>query len=284
MRACFLNSPLGQAVFSRRDWGRRRALSLAEIMVAMSILAFGLIPIFGLMTQDIRETDFVVAHSFAIDRSRLILGTLIGEIPFPELEQGNPAILTGNSASAALLLFPGGAAVGGGRACLGIASDSRGIRYQLYLRVDAIEDTTPGYTAGELYFSIYRNPRIDAHLGFASMTAQATISEFNNNVPSMYVKTGTSNPNNAISPYRFFGITGITQNLWGPEEEAVNGALRYDQRSIGRPDASNRWCLIKRLVLEIRWNMAQSEYANPASPNGRPQHLRVTAFKANLEN
>lgn len=253
--------------------------TLSEVMLAMLILASALIPIFGLLTKDVKDTDLLAANSFAIDRSRFVLNTLLDNLPFSCLVPGNPAMITGpNAASFAAMLFPGSVMTAGGYACNGTTSDGRGIHYSIYLRSDIIEDQTTDTQFGtELTFSFYPNPRPEEQAGWASMAAAAAATEALGQ-PSIYRKTGPSNPFNVVSPYRYYNIPGAI-NVWGPATSPVV----IDQRRLAQPDALGRYYLMQRLVLQIRWNLAHSEYRRPESNTGRPQRLHVVTYKANLD-
>ncbi|NLI77048.1 MAG: hypothetical protein GX442_11485 [Candidatus Riflebacteria bacterium] len=259
-------------------------ITLPEVVLAMFVLASALIPIFGLLTQDVKDTDTLVSQAFAIDRARLVLNTLLDEVPFSNLRAGNPAILVGpQAASLALLLFPNGAKAGGGYACEGIATDPRGIHYHIYLRSEPIEDTTPNFTEGEFYFSFFRNPTPEDQPGWATMTAEATVTEVTHNQPSIYQTGGPTNPGAVIPPYRYLAGPANT-TLWGPEHDFRTGTrVRVDQRQVVQADADGRFCLMQRLLLQIRWNLAMKEYSRPTTSAGRPQRIHVITYKANLQ-
>ncbi len=261
-----------------------RGITLPEVVLAMFVLASALIPIFGLLTQDVKDTDTLVSQAFAIDRARLVLNTLLDEVPFSDLRAGNPAILVGpRAASLAALLFPNGAKAGGGFACEGIATDPRGIHYHIYLRSEPIEDTTVNFTEGEFYFSFYRNPTPEDQPGWATMTAEATVTEVTHNQPSIYQTGGPTNPGRVLPPYRYL-VGPATTTLWGPEQEFRSGKrVRIDQRQVVQADADGRFCLMQRLLLQIRWNLAMKEYARPTTSAGRPQRIHVITYKANLQ-
>jgi len=248
-------------------------------MMAMLVLATALIPIFGVLTRDVKDTDLLAANSFAIDRARFVLNSLLDNLPFSALVPGNPAMITGpGAATFAAALFPGSVLAAGGYSCNGVASDGRGIHYSIYLRSDPILDSTAAIQPGsELTFSFFRNPHPEEQLGWASLTADAAHVE-SLGQPSMYQKTGPANPRNVVSPYRYFGIPGAVQ-VWGP----ATTPIVVDQRRLARPDSMGRYYLMQRLVLQIRWNLASSEYRRPESNTGRPQRLHVVTYKANLD-
>lgn len=257
----------------------KSGMTLTEVMLAMIILASTLIPIFGLLTKDVKDTDLLAANSFAVDRARFVLNTLLDTVPFSALVPGNPAMLSGpQAASFAQMLFPGSVMAAGGYTCNGIATDGRGIHYAIYLRSDPIEDTTTATQFGtELTFSFYPNPRPEEQAGWASMTAAAAVTETGGQ-PSIYRTSGPTNPLGVVSPYRYYNRPGAI-HVWGPATQPVV----IDQRRLAQPDALGRFYLMQRLVLQIRWNLASSEYKRPDSNTGRPQRLHVVTYKAKLD-
>lgn len=261
-------------------------ITLYEIMLALLILASTLIPIFGLLTQDLKGTDLFVAQNFAIDRARLVLNTILEDVKFSDLLPGNPAILIGQSATKwANILFPNAAAVGNGFVCNAVVSDTRGIYYRIYLRSDPIVDTTPNDDTGdELYFSFYENPTPEKQNGWATIVSRAENAERRENRPSIYSKSGSDNPHQVVNHYRFINFADASAKLWGPAEEAKRGApYRLGQSKLVRPRSDGRIYLMQRLVLQISWNQDMAYFSNPDATQGKPQRFHVITFKADLD-
>ncbi|MBF0544986.1 MAG: type II secretion system protein [Candidatus Riflebacteria bacterium] len=258
-----------------------KGTTLLEILLALFVMAIAVIPIFGLMTKDAKETDIMIAQNFAIDRARSILNTILKDLPFNNILPGNPAIIT--DGAVAQSLFPCCPAGGGGFFCSGLASDPRGIYFRLYLRSEPILDNSAGYTNGEFFFSVYMNPNVESQLPGWKTVATACIQTEGAGNPSRFEKSGALNPSSCLSPYRYFGA-GLQHPLWGPEEEYSTSKQRiYDQRDVHLANPDGRWYLMQRLVLEIRWNLADYEFKNPDDRTGRPQRLQVITYKANLD-
>jgi|GEM_PF-1913105 len=270
-------------------YSRSTGVTLAEVMIAIFILAMALIPVFGLMTQDVKDTDTLVAYSFAVDRARLIMGTLLDDIPFSHLMPGNPAIITGPDATKqASILFPGAAPTAGGFACMTTLADPRGISYQIYLRSDPIEDRNPGYESEDFFFDFYNNPAVEDQVGWQNIVASATAMESGGSPqPASFRKGAPTNPLGLLSPYKYYDIAGQpAASFWGPDQEVKLGAARkpQDQRVVvSTPNADGRFYIMQRLSLQIRWNLAFSEYSRPTSDQGRPQRIHIIAFKAKLD-
>jgi hypothetical protein len=245
----------------------------------MLILSISLIPIFGLMTRSTKDSDATLTRAFAINTAKSVLSAVIDDIPFADLRPGVPAIILGPSKTKAEALFPGGTPISGGIACNGIATDSRGINYRVYLRSDGVNDTSDGYSAGEFYFSYYLNPDVENQPGWTTLQNNSIVSENADSIPSMYSKV---TPAGLKSPYRYYG-GGVTAGRWGPAEEAAGNIIHVDQREITQADALGNYCLMQRLVLQIRWNMDSAYFKNPDTNKGRPVKLQIITFKANLD-
>ncbi len=265
--------------------GRAAGVTLPEVVIAMFVLATALIPIFALLTQDVKETDILVSQTFAMDKARVVLNTILDEVPFANLTPGNPAVLTGpRAAEFANTLFPNAPVAAGGFACQGIASDSRGIHYQIYLRADPIEDTTATFTEGEMFFSYFRNPTVEGQAGWDTISTRAFQIETSGNAPSVFPSGPPDNPAGAVSPYRFLSPATTSSILWGPEYDfQTKTPIKLDQRMVTRANPDGRFYLMQRILLQIRWNLAMAEYSRPTSDTGRPQRFHVVTYKAKLE-
>lgn len=254
-----------------------RGVTLLEIMVAVFILALSLIPVFGVLTGSVKNTDASLTRSFAVAYAKSVLNTVLDNVAFADIKQGAPAIISGASTNMAKNLFPGASSASGGIACSGIATDSRGVYYQIYLRSTAINDTSNGYTPGEFYFSYYPNPAVESQPGWDKLQKLATKTEGLNSLPSKF-----TNASGLLSPYRYYGPT-VTSNRWGPAEEAAGNVIHRDQREVSEPDASGKYCLLQKLVLQIKWNADSQYYKTPSTNKGKPIKLQIITYKANLD-
>lgn len=254
-----------------------RGVTLIEIMLATFILAMSLIPIFGILTGNVKNTDSTLTRSFAINYAKSVLNTMLNDVPFSDIQPGVPAIVSDASKAKIKALFPGGTPLAGGIACSAIATDSRGVYYQIFLRSDAVTDPSKGYTKGEFYFSYYPNPAVENQPGWDALQKQATVTENINNLPSKYTKAS-----GLLSPYRYYGPT-VTSNRWGPAEEAAGNIIHQDQREIASPDSSGNYYLMQRFILQIRWNTDPKYYKTPSTDKGHPVKLQIVTFKANLD-
>jgi len=257
----------------------RDGVTLIEIAIAMLILATSLIPIFGLMTKSTKDSDATLTRAFAINYAKSVLSTIIDDIPFADIRLGAPAIIAESSKDKAEALFPGAVSASGGIACNGIASDARGINYRIFVRSDAVMDTTDGYNDGEFYFSYYPNPDVESQPKWDVLQQNALKNEDIDNIPSVFSKT---DPPGLKSPYRYYGAD-VPAGRWGPAEEAAGNKILVDQREVTQLDSDGNVYLMQRLVLQIRWNMDSAYYKDPDEEKGRPVKLQIVTFKANLD-
>lgn len=257
------------------------AVTFTEIMIAMLIFLIALLPQLGLLTNSMTRSEDVVAMSFVLERARHVMIALLEEVPFADISPGNPAVLSDSGSLLPQRLFPGAEDVDGGFVAEGIASCSRGIHYHIYLRAEPIIDTAEGVLDDELTFSFYSVPAFASQEGWELCVEDAEKEERNNSQPSILDPSVALPAHEVDTPYRFFpeGVAGV----WGPEEEARNGAKRFDQRQIALPNADGEYYLMQRLVLQIRWNAASNFYDQPESDDGRPQRFHLIAYKANLD-
>jgi len=71
----------------------RRAVTFIEIVIAVGILAVAMIPLFGLISRQTVDTDRNASQAFAMNKASEILNTLLDNVPFAALRQGNPGFI-----------------------------------------------------------------------------------------------------------------------------------------------------------------------------------------------
>ena len=151
----------------RQAIGRRKAVTLLEIMLGFTILALIFLPLFQKLTNAVRDTDRFYAECFAISQAKLVMDVLMFQIPFRCIHQGNPCLLKDPKGVAeinALLarvvpdmfqtLYQD---AGGGDSYLGngLVTDLKGFKYRIRVKCLDLENITftaggKGFTAKEL--------------------------------------------------------------------------------------------------------------------------------------
>lgn len=174
---------------------RIKGTTFLEIVFAVAILAIAMIPLFGLMSKQTGETDKNASQVFAMDKATEVLDTMLDNVPFFTIRQGNPGIIKVDdlpktakyrsynakwAKKIATMLFPGSKNENGGWACRGIITDTRGINYLIHLRVEDVAAPTgserpekhkigtsfpggkpvPFSPVNDLTFSFLKNPSI----------------------------------------------------------------------------------------------------------------------------
>lgn len=130
---------------------RKRGTTFLEIVFAVAILAIAMVPLFGLMSRQTVETDKNASQAFAMNKASEVLDTILDNVPFVAIRQGNPGIIKVSdlpktskyskynekwAKKIANMLFHEPKKEGGGWTCRGVCKDARGISYLIHLRVE----------------------------------------------------------------------------------------------------------------------------------------------------
>lgn len=134
-------------------FGCLRGLTFLEIMVAVSIMAIAMLPLFSMISKGTTETDITASQAFALNKATETLNAILDNVPFEALRRGNPGFLRVDDLvgvreydkfdetwcrKIAEMLFPGSVKDSQGYPCLGVVTDPRGIGYRLWLRIEDV--------------------------------------------------------------------------------------------------------------------------------------------------
>lgn len=303
-----------------RFQNRRRALTFIEIVIAMAILTIALLPIFNMIHKGTEDTDLNAAQAFAITKASDVLNAVLDNIPFEVIRMGNPGYLSiSNLPTAeyarynatwlkgiAQMLFPGSVIDGSrGYPCRGIITDPRGISYLVTLYVEdlaappAPADAKPerkkiggGYpvtapgdfsACNELTFSFLQNPgRLSDPKWFQkynpfSISALAPRWETELSPD----KNGVAQPADNIYKDEGYGAGDDSPRFLDPT------AARYTQRMASEKvnytdDNAFAFCTMKRLIIEIQWNMDKKYYKQPDSDGSEIQRVHLITMKGDI--
>ena len=138
---------------------RRRAVTLVEIMLGFLVLALIFLPIFNRLTSAVRDTERFYTECFAISHAKLVMDTLMSQVPLRCLHEGNPCVLRDPKGVPAINALLGRvipemmkseyeSASGAADEYLGNGSltDGKGFRYRV--RVSCIDLENVTFTAG----------------------------------------------------------------------------------------------------------------------------------------
>jgi hypothetical protein len=238
-------------------------------------------------------------------------------VPFAALRQGNPGYirvddLAGrkkysrfNDAWAQKMipiLFEGSEKQGSGWPCRGIFTDARGIHYLVHLRVEdviseqkpqrperikignAFPDGSPNSFSetSEMTFSFLRNPAIFS----------------DGNWLQEYTREPTQRPFAEVDLGAGRGVSEAPNNIYqdegmeacGPDEPRYLDptAERYTAKMVAEKvpyEASDKygWCVMKKLLIQVQWNLDQKNFKNPEATDGRVQRIHLMTVKGDID-
>lgn len=205
--------------------------SLLEVLIAVFILAVAIIPVVALISRDSINTVVLANSEFSQHYARTILETMLDQIDFDDLLIGSPAILTGESAkNYGARLFPSNEGNTGSHLCEGITTNNRGWQFHAYMEAHEIPDN-------QISFSSFKNPDI-FHSWVESTGNSKSLAEKSSEMEKL------GNPSYVQNMQSIYA-----HPQWGSTEE------NYTTKDFNQD--KNITCLMKVLVLRIRWNNIQ---------------------------
>ena len=296
----------------------RRAITFLEIVIAVAILAVAMIPMFGLMSRGTVESDRNASQAFAINKATEVLNTLLDNVPFVAIRQGNPGYIKVDDISKLDryssytdawaqrmigLMFPGTTREGAGWVCRGVVPDARGIHYLVHLKVEdvasvqraqrpetqkigsAFPDSAPVNfnQVDEVTFSFLRNPSMLSD-GNWLVDYATDVSE-----------SGKPLTEAELSPN---GIAEAPGNIYldqsgdgspiGPDGFVDPTAARYTARMVTNkmpyqaPD-DQAHVPMKKLLVQVQWNLDQRYFATPETSEGQVQRIHLMTIKGDID-
>lgn len=70
------------------NMSKKIGITFIEIMIAVLVLGLFLIPVFGFLTGSVQDTDKIYAEALAISRAKLIMDTMMFQIPWRVIREG----------------------------------------------------------------------------------------------------------------------------------------------------------------------------------------------------
>ena len=284
----------------------RRGITFLEIVLAIFILSIAVVPIFWVIHKGTEETDVSASQSFATNKATEILNTFLDNIPFECIRQGAPAGLLSFEGlektpeakaeyakmkidatwvkNMAEMLFPKCEAIGDKSwRCQGIIQDPRGTSYLATLLVEDVLDTmtikkpeaqTWGgsfYDSKDLTFSYCKNPE------------KLQEASWRPDYQQMPVPIGEWTLPNQI------GLPAESENIYcQPDFYPNTKLLRYSQclavdKVNYATDDSMAYCGIKRLIVQIQWNIDKTYFSKPdVIDKGNLQRIHLMTIKADI--
>ena len=72
---------------------KKKAITFLEILIAATVMVVAMIPIFGMLSRQTVETDKNASQAFAINKATEVLNTLLDNVSFVAIREGNPGYL-----------------------------------------------------------------------------------------------------------------------------------------------------------------------------------------------
>jgi len=216
------------------------------------------------------------------------------------------------------MLFPGCKKDGKGWRCQGIVTDPRGISYQVTLRVEdlvsksAAVDTQPetlkiggAYPSAppadfgrkdELVFTFLKNPAKLADpkwiQKYNPFSATSQPPRFETELASDR-KTGVAEPNTGVDdtnpqPLNIYRDEGYEDLPANSPRYIDPTATRYTQQmaseKVNYPtsDEASAYCTMKRLIVELQWNLDKTLYDKPAVESTSVQRVHLMTIKGDI--
>ncbi len=299
---------------------KRKAVTFLEIVIAVSILVVAMIPIFGLMSKETVETDKNASEAFAINKASEVLNAALDNIPFAVLRQGNPGYLrtddlTGKFSDSSKfndtwakglmkMLFGHTNKESAGYPCRGIITDARGIHYLIHLRVEDVsseqkmpapekirigESFPDGKPADfseskEFTYSYLKNPAL---LADGNWVVDYAENEEETGKPLTELDLEAGNRGVALPTQNIYLDQGMEGNPDGSRFMNPT-ALRYTQKMISdkvpyTADDKFAWCAMKKLVIQVQWNLDQKLFQKPEETSGRMQRIHLMTIKGDID-
>lgn len=297
----------------------RRAVTFIEIVVAVAILAVTMIPLFGLMSRQTVETDKNAAQAFAINKASEVLNTILDNVPFAALRHGNPGYIkiddlaglprfakyNDNWAKKLVpILFQGSQKEAAGYPCRGIVTDSRGIHYLVHLRVEDIAsekkpqkperiqvgDSFPAGNpkdfpeSSELSFTFLRNPALISDGSWIQDYAEDP-SETGKPFSELDIGQGkgvSEAPGNVYLDQGMEGSEANAPRFLNPTAERYTSKM-VTEKAVYETSEKFAWCSMKKLVVQVQWNLDQRYFNNPEEKNGKIQRIHLMTIKGDID-
>ncbi|HAE39263.1 MAG TPA: hypothetical protein DCG57_11585 [Candidatus Riflebacteria bacterium] len=295
----------------------RRAVTFIEIVIAVGILAVAMIPLFGLMSRQTVDTDRNASQAFAMNKASEILNAILDNVPFAALRQGNPGFIKVDDIATRAkyqrynedwarkmvpVLFPGSDNQSAGWPCRGVFTDSRGISYLVHLRVEDVTSEQkpprpervkigPSFPAGsptsfaetrEMTFAFLRNPAI---LSDGSWLQEYSRDPAQRPYAEVDLGSGRGVAESPNDIYRDEGMEGASAD----EPRYLDPtAERYTTKMVTEKvpyDVSDKygWCVMKKLLVQVQWNLDQRYFNNPEATEGRVQRIHLMTIKGDID-
>ncbi|MBF0544717.1 MAG: hypothetical protein HQM08_09805 [Candidatus Riflebacteria bacterium] len=282
----------------------KRGLGLLEIVIALVIMAVAMIPLFTFIHKGTQDTDSTASQSFAITKAAEILGIVLDTVPFEALREGSPVgflrtddigrlpiyqkqgIDTNWAGRMAKMLFnlDGTASTPYGFPCEGIIADPRGISYLVSLRIEDVYDKT-ALNAAEKRDINTEFPSLPDDLSFSFCVNPNKLQ--NPSWAQKYAPEIGANPSLKTEVDLPSGLALPANTIYSESDFVTPKTVRYVQKMATEKvnysnDPKVAFCTMKRLVIQVQWNLEVGYYNQPRTNKGNIQRIHLQTLKADL--
>lgn len=294
---------------------KKKAITFLEIIIAASVMAIAMIPIFGMLSRQTVETDKNASQVFAINKATEILNTFIDNVSFVAIRAGNPGYirvddlqsnpryhdelgLTHNWAQTiATRLFNSSVSDEKGFPCRGIIQDSKGISYLVHLKVEDIPSTTrrnkperkqigEDYTGNPLGVEEPDDfqPQKEVNFTFLKNPSILTSSKWMQDFAETPDETGKAFTELEV----LGGVSEPNENFYKDDAFINPTAERYTAKMVMskvpyETEEEFAWCPFKRLIIQVQWNLEPHYYSDPENPKGNTQRIHLMVIKGDID-
>ncbi len=299
---------------------KKKAITFLEVIIAVTVMAVAMIPVFGMLSRQTVETDKNASEAFAINKATAVLNSLLDNVCFVTLREGNPGYIRVDdlpekynsdydddwAKKMATMLFNSSTRESNGYPCRGIVTDTKGIHYLIHLKVEDIPSTIKhgkperiqigeGYPEvgpinypeqEDVNFIFLKNPSL--------LTSSKWIQDFAETIQEADESgkpfTEMNIPFNPVSEspnlYKDEGLDSLSgstkYSFLNPTSERFTAKMVMKKVPYDTEENLS-WCPFKRLIIQVQWNTEPSYYSEPENPKGNTQRVHLMAIKGDID-
>ncbi len=302
---------------------KKKAITLLEIIIAVTVMAIAMVPIFGMLSRQTVETDKNASQAYAINKASEVLNTLLDNVSFVAIREGNPGFIRVDDLQSidkykdeltpswakqlSTHLFNNSTEESNGYRCRGIVTDSRGVSYLVHLRVEDVPSTVRLNKPERIQIGKdYTGDPLDAEEPIEFVNQKEVNFTFLKNpsilTSSKWLQDFAETPDETGKPFTELEIPGGVSEpkeifytdqalgmITGTKYEYMNPtAERYTAKMVMskvpyETDDSMAWCPFKKLIIQVQWCTEPKYYSDPENPKGNIQRIHLIAIKGDID-
>ena len=300
---------------------KKKAITLLEIIIAVTVMAVAMVPIFGMLSRQTVETDKNASQAFAINKASEVLNTLLDNVSFVAIREGNPGFIRVDDLQSvdkykdeltlswakqiSTHLFNNPTEDSNGYRCRGIVTDSRGVSYLVHLKVEVVPSTVrlnkperiqigPNYTGDPLDVEEPKEFVNQKEVNFTFLKNPSILTS------SKWLRDFAETPEETGKPFTELEIPGGVNEpneIFYKDQASGNSAKyiyenptaeRYTAKMVMskvpyETDDNMAWCPFKKLIIQVQWCTEPKYYSDPENPKGNIQRVHLIAIKGDID-